>query len=213
MAWLTASNPDDGLAILADRDVDCLVSDTLRSEGPSFVVQAADIDPALPVVLSATDSEAIGGATRRVATQYVDKGGDDAFATLLDHVRALASAPGDARADGLDGTVETELAPRPERRAASPGRSGAWVPIEQYDWNDTGTGLATSIVTAVEGYTGADTSATPPLYESIDAETLETLLSRPDGGPRRGIQVRFFFADQELAVTSEGLILLRTETE
>ncbi|GAB3324471.1 hypothetical protein GCM10027355_25870 [Haloplanus salinarum] len=213
VTWLTASDPADGLTTLTDRDVDCLVSDSIRTDGGTpFVVRAADVDPDLPVVLfTAADRESIPGATHHVATRHVEKETGDAFATLLDHVAAVVPMPGDARVDDPDTTNGSGIAPRPERRAAGPDRSGAWVPIERYEWRDESTDLATTIVTAVEEYTGRDASA-PPLYESIDAEMLEALLSRPDGDSRSGIQVRFFFADQELAVTSEGLILLRTET-
>ncbi|MFC7174682.1 HalOD1 output domain-containing protein [Haloplanus litoreus] len=67
-------------------------------------------------------------------------------------------------------------------------------------------------MTAVDEYADRDVSTATPLYESIDAEVLETLLRRPDGESRDGIEVRFAFAGYDLAVTSEGRILLRSAT-
>jgi CheY-like chemotaxis protein len=226
VTWVTASDPEAGLAALADHDVDCLVSDVFGTDdGVPFVVRATDHDPALSVVLfTAADRGSVAPAARRVATEYVPKRTGNEFDVLFErlatHIPTLPGGGGDGDGDGDDdgGGEDTPsergvaVAPRPERRVTGRDRSTVWVPIDRHNWTDEGADLATTIVTAVERHTGEDVSATP-LYESVDAEMLEALLSRPDGGSRNGIQVRFLFADRELAVTSEGLVLLRSETE
>ncbi|WP_251328144.1 HalOD1 output domain-containing protein [Haloplanus pelagicus] len=186
LTWLTASDSEAGLAILAERDVDCLVSDSFRTpDGEPFVTRATDVDPDLPVVLfTAADRDAVDAEARRTAARYVKKGTADEFGTLLDHVSTLLDGPPDG-----------------------------WRSIGRHDWEKAGTSLATTIVTAVEADTGRDASTISPLYESIDAETLASLLRRPDGEARDGIRVRFGFAGEELAVTSAGAVLVRTERE
>jgi CheY-like chemotaxis protein len=204
VTWVTAADPDAGLSVLADRDVDCLVSDSMHTgDGDPFVVRAVDVVPELSVILfTATDRETLERRTRRTVAAYVEKGSTDQFATLFDHVSALAGRSG---ADGGDAAT-------PGQRPVGGDRSAAWVTIGNYAPNDGGPDLATTIVTAVDEYADRDVSTVAPLYESIDAEVLETLLRRPDGASRADIEVRFPFAEYELAVTSGGRILLRPET-
>ncbi|MFC7174683.1 hypothetical protein ACFQL0_17740 [Haloplanus litoreus] len=75
VTWLTAADPAAGLALLTDRDVDCLISDSMcTADGDPFVVRAADTVPALSVILfTATDREAVDPQTRRAAEAYVEK--------------------------------------------------------------------------------------------------------------------------------------------
>ncbi|WP_251342568.1 HalOD1 output domain-containing protein [Haloplanus halophilus] len=194
LTWLTASDPAAALTLLSDNDVDCLVSDSLRTpDGDSFVDRATDADPDLPVVLfTATDRDAVAPDTRRVASGYVRKGTTDQFSALLERVSAL-------------------VADQPSGHSAADGGDD-WELVGHHDWDGAGTDLATTIVTAVEEHTERDVSTAAPLYESIDAEILESLLRRPEGEPRTGIRVRFPFAGHELAVASDGRILLRSAT-
>jgi CheY-like chemotaxis protein len=216
VTWLTAADPAAGLALLADRDVDCLVSDSLSTaDGEPFVARAADTVPALSVVLfTATDREAVDLQTRRAAEAHVEKGATDPFARLFARVSTLVTDRADANesASAPSETVSEHTSTTPDRRSTGNDRSASWVSIGRYDPNTSSPDLATTIVTAVDAYTDRDVSTVAPLYESIDAEVLEALLRRPDGGTRAGIEVRFPFAEYELAVTSEGRILLRSET-
>jgi hypothetical protein len=210
VTWLTAADPDTGMELLSSRDVDCLVSDSFRTaDGELFVTHAADARPDLSVVLFSSkpagdfDPELEGSNV-----QYVKKGSADPFQTLLDRVLELTDV---SSTDDVPSTVD--VAPRIERRADGSDASGTsdhWVPIARFQPGERDD-LSAVIVSAVEEHTGRDAAEFPPLYDSIDADALAALCRRPDGRSRDGVQVRFFYADHELAVTGEGLVLVRSD--
>jgi len=203
---LTASDPGTGLEFLSTRDVDCLVSDTFRAaDGDPFVTRAATTFPDLPVVLfTSMDRDALDPAVLESGSEYVQKASDDAFDTLFERVLSLTVDGGQS--------PPTDPAPRATTRAAGDGSGSTdqWVPIGRYRPAE-GDDLATVIVTAVEAYTDHDAVEFPPLYDAIDAEALAALLHRGNGQPRDHVQVRFVYAGQELAVTGDGLVLVRSE--
>lgn len=204
--WLTASDPDTGFELLSTHDVDCLVSDSFRTaDGDPFVTRAATTAPDLPVVLfTSMDRDALDPAVRDSDIEYVTKGSTDPFGSLFDRILTLV--------DDVDRPASTtDPAPRATTRAAGDDSAPTeqWVPIGRYRPAE-GDDLTTTIVTAVEEYTGRAASALPPLYDAIDAEALAALLSRKDGQHRDHVQVRFVYADQELAVTGDGLVLVRS---
>jgi len=205
--WLTASDPATGLEHLSTRDVDCLVSDTFRAaDGDPFVTRAATTFPDLPVVLfTSMNRNALQPTVLESGAEYVKKAADDAFDSLFERVLAAT--------DDIDPSPSTtDPAPRAATRAAGDGSGSTdqWVPIGRYCPAE-GDDLATAIVTAVAAYTDRDAVEFPPLYDAIDAEALAALLHRGNGQPRDHVQVRFVYAGQELAVTGDGLVLVRSE--
>jgi hypothetical protein len=203
--WLTTSDPGTGLELLSTRDVDCLVSDTFcAADGVPFVTRATTTFPDLPVVLfTSMDPDTLDPAVLESGTKYVKKASDDAFDSLFDLVPALAADGGPS--------PPADPAPRAATRAADgAGPTEQWVPIGRYRPAE-GDDLATTIVSAVEAYTGRDADEFPPLYDAIDAEALAVLLNRGNGRRRDHVQVRFVYADQELAVTGGGLVFVRSE--
>lgn len=204
VTWLTAADPDTGMELLSSRDVDCLVSDSFRTaDGELFVTHAADARPDLSVVLfSSKPAGDFGPELEGSSVQYVKKGSADPFQTLLDRVLELT-----------DVSSTVDVAPRVERRVGGSDTSGTtdhWVPIARFQPGERDD-LSAVIVSAVEEHTGRDAAEFPPLYDSIDADALAALCRRPDGSPRDGVQVRFFYAGNELAVTGEGLVLVRSD--
>jgi hypothetical protein len=201
--WLTTADPDTGMELLSTRDVDCLVSDSFRTaDGEPFVTQAADAFPDLSVVLFTAMARAdLDSEIEASDVQYVQKGSADPFDTLFDRLLTLADPA----------SPSTDVAPRATMRGGDRDDDTAdgWVPIARYR-PDERDDLATLIVSAVEEYTGRDATAFPPLYEAIDADALESLCYRSNGERRDGVQVRFYYADHELAVTSDGLVLVRS---
>jgi len=205
ITWLTASDPNTGQELLSTRDIDCLVSDSFRTaDGEPFVTHAADAFPELPVVLfTSLDHDSLDPEIRESSVQYVKKHSNDAFDTLFDRVLSLAdvSPPTD------------EVAPRATTRAGGSDdlqTAEHWVPIANFqpdEWSD----LAVVIVSALQDYTDRDAEEFPPLYDSVDADALAALCQQSSGGARDGVQVRFFYADHELAVTGEGLVLVRSD--
>lgn len=200
--WLTTTDPDTGMELLSARDVDCLVSDSFRTpDGDPFVTRAADAFSDLSVVLFTSMARAdLDPEIEASDVQYVQKGSGDPFDTLFDRVLTLAGPV----------SPPTDVAPRATMRdGRGDDTADGWVPIARYR-ADERDDLATVIVSAVEEYTGRDATEFPPLYEAIDADALEALCYRPNGEPRSGVQVRFYYADRELAVTSDGLVLVRS---
>jgi hypothetical protein len=199
--WLTTADPDTGMELLSTRDVDCLVSDSFRTtDGDPFVTRAADAFPDLSVVLfTATAHSNLDSEIEASDVQYVQKGSGDPFETLFDQVLMLSASP------------SADVAPRATmRNGRDDDTTDGWIPIARYR-PDERDDLAAVIVSAVEEYTGRDATAFPPLYEAIDADALESLCYRSDGQTRDCVQVRFYYADHELAVTGDGLVLVRSD--
>lgn len=206
ITWLTASDPDTGLELLSTRDIDCLVSDSFRTaDGDPFVTHATAKFPELPVVLfTATGHDELDPAIRESSVEYVTKGSGDPFDSLVDRVLTLT--------DVSASSSPVDVAPRTVTRGDDGEVTEHWTPIGRYDPNER-VDLSTVIVTAVEDYADRDATEFPPLYDHIDADALEALCLRSSGGPRDGVQVRFFYAGYELAVTSEGLVLVRADSD
>ena len=201
--WLTASDPQTGLEMLSTHDVDCLVSDSFRAaDGEPFVTRVTTTFPDLPVVLfTSTTYDALDPALRDSQTEYVRKGSAEPFDDLFDRVLTVTD-------ESADSSSVVEPAPRAATRNDGGSDAGQWVPIGRYRPAE-GDDLATVVVTAVEAYTGRDTTAFPPLYEAIDADALSLLVRRADGRQRDAVQIRFVYADCELAVTGDGVVLAR----
>ncbi|MFB6102387.1 MAG: HalOD1 output domain-containing protein [Haloplanus sp.] len=209
LTCLTAADPVSGIETLAEEDVDCLVSDSIPfDDDGAFVTRAAATAPETPIVLfTAATHDAVDADIRQTASEYVKKGSPDQFATLFEHVSALAADESRSTATAVDAAAQ--IAPRPGMRSETGESTPSWKPIGRYDPAGE-SALTTTIVSAVEEYTGRDAESLPPLYDSIDAERLAALFQHPDGTSRSGIQVRFYYADHELAVTSGGLVLVRS---
>jgi len=201
--WLTASDPKTGLEMLSTHDVDCLVSDSFRAaDGDPFVTRVATTFPDLPVVLfTSTTYDSLDPALRDSQTEYVRKGSTEPFDDLFDRVLTVTDS-----SDASSSVVEP--APRATTRNDGGADAERWVPIGRYRPAE-GDDLSQVIVTAVEAYTGRDATEFPPLYEAIDADALSSLVRRTDGRMRDSVQVRFVYADCELAVTGDGVVLAR----
>lgn len=205
--WLTASDPGTGLELLSTHDIDCLVSDSFRAaDGDPFVARAASAFPDLPVVLfTSMDYEALDPDVRDSGAEYVKKGSSEPFDSLFDHILTVVD-------DADHSTSTVDPAPRATTRDAGGDDSAPveqWVPIGRYRPTE-GDDLATVIVTAVEAYTDRSATEFPPLYDAVDADALASLVRRTDGRTRDHVQVRFVYADEELAVTGDGLVLVRS---
>lgn len=205
--WLTTSDPGTGLELLSTHDVDCLVSDSFRAaDGDPFVTRAATTFPDLPVVLfTSMDYDALDPTVRNSGAEYVKKASADPFDSLFDRILTITD-------DADRSASPVDLAPRATTRDAGSDDSTQteqWVPIGRYRPSE-GDDLATVIVTAVEAYTGRDAAEFPPLYDAIDADALAALVRRTGGRMRNDVQVRFVYADHELAVTSGGIVLVNS---
>ncbi|WP_424001302.1 PAS domain-containing protein [Haloarcula salina] len=88
---VTATGQDEARARLAERDVDCVVSDYQlpTGSGIEFLRRVREDHPRLPFVLfTGNGSEAVASeAIAAGVTDYLQKGGDDGFAALAERVR------------------------------------------------------------------------------------------------------------------------------
>lgn len=212
---LTAPTAEDGLRILKEQEVDCLVSDfVLSTDGRPFISVARDVAIDVPIILftgkewESVSERALGANI----TEYIQKSGIEQIESVKHRIRYHFEGGDDAFTAVADNTVGL-LPPvgQTTTLAVSAATLGEeWEFIGQHDW-ETVVELGTVIIDAFEDFTGEDTEAFAPLFESIDADALEELLRpAPNGEKRQGIQVRFPYMEYEFAVASDGVIAIRT---
>lgn len=209
---LTAPTAEDGLRLLAEHEVDCIVSDfVVTAEGVPFISAARDFTADVPIVLfTGKEWDAVADdAIRANVTEYVQKSGVDEIYAVKKHVEQLAAAHGASLVLGEDRRDALSSVAPVSSLAVSATFDGEWELIGRYDWTETEE-LGVALVEAIESYTDEDLETFEPLFESIDAEALQAVLEpRPFDGERPGIQVRFPYRGYELVVTSDGDIGIR----
>lgn len=83
----------------------------------------------------------------------------------------------------------------------------------EHDW-DSDTALSTALITTVESISDGSTFDTPPLFESIDPDSLDSLFADlRDGTPRASGELSFPFAGYEVTVYADGTVRLRERSE
>jgi CheY-like chemotaxis protein len=202
---LTESSVDDAIDRLQSDEIDCLVSDSLRTpDGEAFVVAARETAPRVPLVLFtakewvdvATDAHEAGAAG------FVRKASPDQFETLFDRIDQLATVEAGADEFTRGGSDISEGGERGVRTRGS-DRSD-WRVAARHDWERDD--LSTSIVDVAEEVIG-DVPTSPTLYRSVDAELVEEML----GGETVGTRVVFEFHGREFLVADDGTIAVRTD--
>lgn len=211
---VTASNAEDGLEVLDSRSVDCIVSDSLRlDDDTAFIVAARRRDASIPIIFyTAKEWDAVAlDALEAGISEYVRKADDGDVAAVVERASELATRN---RTPTIE--EETLVEDRPcdtleEAVDAFPAETadGTWTVIGVHDWQRDEE-LGTTIAQVMEAHTGVDAMQAEPLFTSLDAEALETLLEpRPGESSRYDIQVRFPYAKWELSVSSDGFIAIR----
>lgn len=202
----SVEDPADALAGLAD--VDCLVTDSVAlPDGEPLAVAARERRPDLPVVFYtgrewrtvAPMAESIGAAG------YVRKSGTTAYETLARRLTRLA----DGDASDLSGAGDPEAALTAVRAGTAvstfPMDEG-WRVVDRHDWDAEE--LVVAVADAVADAEGVPVHGVAPLYDVIDGEALEDLLSRSAPGTR----VTFAHGAVELGVDADGLVAVRDAT-
>ena len=188
VSLVTAGNGPAGMAALDGHDVDCIVSDSVRMpDGESFV-EAASRRTDAPIVLFTAKqwNEVAGDALAADVSEYVRKAGKSDYRTVIDHVFQLT-----------DGSDDSDATTAEDRRLVG------W-----HDFSST-VELGVSIAEAVENVLDEDVTEFDPLYNTIDADTLESLLSPTTGGLQgEEIEVHFSYEGLDLIVTAQGTIHL-----
>jgi CheY-like chemotaxis protein len=188
VSLVTAGNGPAGIAALDGHDVDCIVSDSVRMpDGDSFV-EAASRTTDAPIVLFTAKQwkEVADDALAADVVEYVRKAGKSDYRTVIDHVFELT--------DGSGATT-----------------AGSRRLVGSHDFSSS-VELGVSIAEAVENVLDEDVTEFDPLYNTVDADTLEGLLSRTKGG-RQGedIEVHFSYEGLDLIVTAQGHIYVASQ--
>lgn len=211
---LTAPTAEDGLRLLQTHEVGCVVSDfVVTADGTPFISAARDVDIDVPIILfTGKEWDLVSGdAVGANVTEYVQKAGVEEIELVKKRAeQVFESVPASPGTDVDDRTESPSVAEATTPLAGATTTLGAeWDVVACHDWSAPEE-LGTTLVEAIEAFDGEEVGTTNPLFEAIDADTLEALLApTPSGHDRPGIQVRFPYEGYELAVTSAGDVAIR----
>lgn len=185
---MTALSGDEALSKLERSEVDCVVSDSVRtSDGEPLVEAAKQADPELPVLLYS------GGEPTELPTEIVDgylrKGAASDTATTLgalgEKIHELTSSEGEP--SGLDDDRE-------------------WTEIGTFEWTES-TSVSITVIEALADRTDLDPVTCAPLNDTIDPDALDSLVTSAAGGESgTELVVRFRFDDYVVRVSSDGVV-------
>ncbi|WP_049893948.1 HalOD1 output domain-containing protein [Halogranum rubrum] len=210
---LTAPTAEDGLRLLETHEVDCIISDFVVSrEGKPFISAARDVAVDVPIILfTGKEWDLVSNdALSANVTEYVQKAGIEEIEVVKsraeEFVAVKAGSFDNITADRADASSDAAMS-----FALSPTTlDEEWELVAHHEWTSSEE-LGTTVLEAIEEYTGEDPAEFAPLFEAIDADALEELLSPSvSGTEREGVQVRFPYKGHELAVTSDGDIAIRS---
>jgi DNA-binding NarL/FixJ family response regulator len=215
---VVASSAAEGLDVLGSRSVDCVVSDSLRCpDDRPFVVAVREAAPSVPILLFTAKKwdDVAESAVEAGVAEYVRKAETGDVETVVRRARELAelsdveSLTSDSDSDTESPTLDSGALDGRTTAVTTDGVDGEWTTIATHDWvaDDE---LGTTIAEALSSYTGVDATEAEPLFTTLDAEALETLLrrhSRTDA--RYDVRVRFPYRRWELLVTSGGDVAMR----
>lgn len=186
----STTDPTDALGSLGD--VDCVVSDSVRTaDGDLFVAAARRHDPDVPIVLfTAKDwQDVLAEARESAAAGYVRKGDADAFEELFDRVAAVAGPA--AESDDVFEIPDFQ------------GDDG-WTIVDRYD-PAADDELAVWLVDAVDRHTRYDALDCPPIFDIVDPEALEELIETATD-----IAVGFRYLDYQIGLNADGDLAIRS---
>jgi response regulator RpfG family c-di-GMP phosphodiesterase len=210
---LTAPTAEDGLRLLQTHEVGCVVSDfVVTADGTPFISAARDVDIDVPIILftgkewDLVSADAVGANV----TEYVQKAGVEEIEVVKKRAEQVFEGGSPSLGTDVDDRTESPSATEATTPLTDATTLGAeWDIVAHHDWSAREE-LSTTLVEVIEACDGEEIGTSYPLFEAIDADTLEALLApTPSGHDRPGIQVRFPYKEYELAVTSGGDVAIR----
>lgn len=180
---VTAESGPEGMDVLANRDVDCIVSDSIRMpDGQSFVEAASHTTDAPIVLFTAKEwREVAADAVAADVSEYVRKANVSDYKAVLKHV--------------LRFTDEADVPAHADRRL-----------IGQHDFSAR-TELGVSIIHAVRAAVEDDVDELEPLYDVVDPDALESLFGPVNGSEHASqLEVHFSYHGLDLVINGNGSI-------
>lgn len=95
------------------------------------------------------------------------------------------------------------------REGESRADSDDWT---RYEWSDR-VDPSTALIEAVAAETDSDLTALPPLYDHIDPEALDELVTTRTYGTRASVNVSFTYDGVDIRLDSDGTIGIRPSSD
>lgn len=186
---VTALSAEEGMAKLEQAEIDCVVSDSVKmNDGEPLVTVVKQNYPDLPVLLHS------GRSTDELPTEIVDdylqKGTKTDSSTALEILRKRVR----------------ELTIRPPTASDQNDSGRQWQSLGTFEWSDREQ-PAMAIIEALADRTDTDLLEIGPLYESIDPDALEILMTHvATKGTSNTIQVQFDLPKYTVRTRSDGTV-------
>jgi CheY-like chemotaxis protein len=195
---MTALSGDEAMSVLERSEVDCVVSDSVRtSDGEPLVEAAKRTNPELPVLLYSGSEPA--ELPTEVVDGYLRKGAASDTATTLgalgEKIHEL-TAPEGSSSDPED----------PEDAARE------WTEVGTFDWAETPC-VSITVIEALADRTDLDPITCAPLNDTVDPDALDALVTSA-AGDEDGTEmvVRFRFDEYVVRVSSDGTVEYESPT-
>lgn len=186
----SAESAEEGLEQLHERRVDCVVASGLEApDGRPFVLAARQRAPRVPIVLLSESSPGtVAADAADEVTRFEGAADRRGVETALRYAASLIRGDGDDPELGAD-----------------------WCVVETCNPDDVDD-LTLALSEAVEALVGTGATRQAPLFEAIDTEALEGVLTSASGGESGSVQVQFRYHDYQLLVAGDGTIAARAAT-
>lgn len=183
---VTAGSADGALSTLRASEVDCLVSDGVRTDdGEPLVEVVKRTRPDLPVLLYS--GRPPSDLPTDVVDRYVPKASSSRSGTVTETLRDEIR---DLTADARD---------------AAPGE---WSSLGAFDWAETGS-VPIAILETLADRTDVDLLGGTPLGEQVDMDALDTLVRDAATTDGSTVTVRFRFRGYLVEAADDGTVAYR----
>ncbi len=186
---VSAHSAADALTIIEGEDLDCVITDSVKtSDGDPLVSVAKQTRPTLPVLLHSAHEAS------KLPTEDAD-----AFLQKSD-------TPKTSPLQALEESIRTLLTEQTPESTEDTPTEQAWETLGTFDWSETS--ASTALFEALEEQTAVGLMDAQPLYQTIDPDALDALF-QPVGTSDTDTRIRFEFAGLELAISANGTIRYR----
>lgn len=189
----TATSAAEATEIIQTRPPDCVVSDYVTApDGDAFIKTVHETRPETPLILVSGKSldELPNQAVRAYLTDYVPKGEQNLFETIVDRIhRHTSEGPGSI-------TRHLFLSD-----ATSESTSVSTI--------DMTNGPTEGLLKTIADVQNCDVMDLPPLFDAIDVDAIEAIFSRAYPPDYPGVELRFQYDGFDILITNDGTVFVR----